>query len=137
MLQFWASMTSTFLNLKVDHHCSLWPNRVYPTPWNIPSLSRMPCCACFFLFFFLIALAFLLSLLVIYFRFHELLILECTKGKKKTLDFATKWTLHPVSCLQVPSFGCLIFQIRSFFMCVCVCVSLFTWPLHVDFWRHL
>ena len=56
MLQFGASMTSTFINLKVNYHCSLWPNRVYPTPWNIPSLSRTTCCA----FFSFTALAFLL-----------------------------------------------------------------------------
>ena len=49
-------MTSTFINLKVNYHCSLWPNRVYPTPWNIPSLSRTTCCA----FFSFTALAFLL-----------------------------------------------------------------------------
>lgn len=112
-----------FLNLKVDYRCSLWPKRAYPTPWNIPSLSRTTCCACFSF----TSLAFLLSLLVVYFRFHELLILECAKRKKKSL-----WTFslselfiqfhvfkyHPLAVKN--NFSDQVF----FHVCLCVCISI-------------
>ena len=120
MLLFWASVTSMFLNLEVDYHCSLWPKRIYPTPWNIPSLSRTTCCACFSF----TSLAFLLSLLVIYFCFHELLILECAKRKRKSL-----WTFSLSELfIQFHVFKYHPLAVKSNFSCV----SLFTWPLRVD-----
>ena len=120
MLQFWASLTSTFLNLKVDYHCSLWPNRVYPTPWNIPSLSRTTCCACFLYDF-----GFSTQSVGDTLSFPWALILECTKEKKHwTFSLSELFIQFHVFKYHPLAIKSNFSDQVSFHVCLCMCISI-------------
>ena len=75
--------------------------------------------------FFCTTLAFLLSLVVIHFRFHELLILECTKEKKHWTFSLSElfiqfhvFKYHPLAVKS--NFSDQV----SFHVCLCMCISI-------------